>query len=606
MVNQKALGFSMVVVMLFLVVATISFMRSPSGDNEATGQAILANKDPSPVPAPLPADTTPPAVTAVSPVMGYTAAGASANVNFECSATDNRALSEMTLTVTSAGGNTINKKCLTGMSDSRDWTMQLSPGAYTWKCTAEDTTGNVRSTELRTLTVNTCALQNLFHVTGQEFYGLPKAGNGNIVFVNSHYTGNIRAYSFDETNLLQFKDEISTQELGFYVNGYAVSNVNKNHIAVGGPGGLSILNFNGANFNVLYDVDMGAYSIYSAAQLYFAEPYLYTVENGGADLWYLAVYYFDGTTLTLKNRVSIPSTASLAFDGTYIHVSAYQGIYTYYFNGNNLNLVKSTTAYTPTSMWTNEGNNLFFVSGTAPNYYLYSIHFDGFNYVENGKIFYSSSHGFVWNVKNGLVYVSNTNDTATDLRVYSFDGTNFVNTGAVGDGRKVDLSAQYIYSTDDVHPTYYLDVYKLNCGTGGAYSPGGQTGGLGGAGTGGGIILEPEQPTDCSCGGSKNCLTSCRRKAGETTGCGTCVCESNDFPGLYEEYQCYEGATKDAGGSSTYSAGQTGLPGQTTTTTRACEEACEKKCDASIVPYADWIECFSACNRQNCGATASG
>ncbi|MBU1111892.1 MAG: DUF11 domain-containing protein, partial [Nanoarchaeota archaeon] len=67
------------------------------------------------------------------------------NVTFTCNATDNLALSNISLYITNSSNQSFSLNqttTISGTSNSTNWTLELSNGNYTWNCLAYDTSGN--------------------------------------------------------------------------------------------------------------------------------------------------------------------------------------------------------------------------------------------------------------------------------------------------------------------------------------------------------------------------------------------------------------------------------------------------------------------------------
>ncbi|MFH0832320.1 MAG: hypothetical protein V1900_01175, partial [Candidatus Aenigmatarchaeota archaeon] len=103
-------------------------------------------------------DTTAPNVTLNSPADGYFNDTASAvNVTFNCSATDNYALANISLYITNSQNASFalnQTSVIAGTNNSANWTLNLGNGNYTWNCLAYDTYGNSDWSENRTIIIN--------------------------------------------------------------------------------------------------------------------------------------------------------------------------------------------------------------------------------------------------------------------------------------------------------------------------------------------------------------------------------------------------------------------------------------------------------------------
>jgi len=102
-------------------------------------------------------DAVPPAVTLNNPPVNYYN-DTNNTVRFNCSATDNTALKNMTLHITNSQNNSFapyQTNPLTGTSNSTSWILILAQGNYTWNCLGYDAEGNSAfATANRTIKIN--------------------------------------------------------------------------------------------------------------------------------------------------------------------------------------------------------------------------------------------------------------------------------------------------------------------------------------------------------------------------------------------------------------------------------------------------------------------
>ncbi|MFH0737175.1 MAG: right-handed parallel beta-helix repeat-containing protein, partial [Candidatus Micrarchaeota archaeon] len=91
-------------------------------------------------------DPTAPNVTLNSPSDGYTNTTSSGiNVTFNCSAADNYQLANISLFITDSANSSFSLNqtaSVSGIGNSSQWVLNLSAGAYTWNCRAEDNSSN--------------------------------------------------------------------------------------------------------------------------------------------------------------------------------------------------------------------------------------------------------------------------------------------------------------------------------------------------------------------------------------------------------------------------------------------------------------------------------
>ncbi len=92
-----------------------------------------------------PAADVEPFVQLVSPVDGYTEDNLTTNVTFECNATDNAGLVNISLYITDRFNQSFSfnqTSSLSGLADSASWQLELVNGTYTWNCLAYDDDAN--------------------------------------------------------------------------------------------------------------------------------------------------------------------------------------------------------------------------------------------------------------------------------------------------------------------------------------------------------------------------------------------------------------------------------------------------------------------------------
>jgi hypothetical protein len=103
-------------------------------------------------------DSTPPSVTQNSPAEDYTGTTSDPMpVTFDCSATDNNALKNISLYITNNQNDSfsLNQTTdLSGTSDSATWQLNLANGNYTWNCLAYDEYNNQDWGDNRSILIN--------------------------------------------------------------------------------------------------------------------------------------------------------------------------------------------------------------------------------------------------------------------------------------------------------------------------------------------------------------------------------------------------------------------------------------------------------------------
>ncbi|MBD3310277.1 PQQ-binding-like beta-propeller repeat protein, partial [Candidatus Woesearchaeota archaeon] len=103
-------------------------------------------------------DEEDPIVTLEEPFPGHFNSSGKANITFNCSATDNFNLTNISLFLTDAGNHTFRKNQSSstgGRSNHSAWTVELGLGNYTWNCLGFDSLGNFDWGDLnRTVVMN--------------------------------------------------------------------------------------------------------------------------------------------------------------------------------------------------------------------------------------------------------------------------------------------------------------------------------------------------------------------------------------------------------------------------------------------------------------------
>jgi hypothetical protein len=99
----------------------------------------------------LPGAQVPPYVTLLSPSQAYyDETNTTVNVTFQCNATENSGLVNISLYITNASNQSFARnqtRAITGLSNSSEWNLTLATGNYTWNCQAYDNNGNNASSE---------------------------------------------------------------------------------------------------------------------------------------------------------------------------------------------------------------------------------------------------------------------------------------------------------------------------------------------------------------------------------------------------------------------------------------------------------------------------
>jgi len=114
-------------------------------------------------------DNTPPNVTLNNPSIDYiNNSGGPINITFNCSATDNLNLKNVSLYITNSTNQSFafNKTAnISGTSNSSAWNLSLNNGNYTWNCIAYDNSGNYNWSANRTITISQPAIDYYPNVT---------------------------------------------------------------------------------------------------------------------------------------------------------------------------------------------------------------------------------------------------------------------------------------------------------------------------------------------------------------------------------------------------------------------------------------------------------
>jgi len=102
-------------------------------------------------------DNISPNVVLNSPNYTYNDSGSPININFNCSATDNIPLKNISLFITDNTNSSFSLNSttsLTGTSSSANWTLRLTNGNYTWNCLAYDLASNSNWSSNMSLVIN--------------------------------------------------------------------------------------------------------------------------------------------------------------------------------------------------------------------------------------------------------------------------------------------------------------------------------------------------------------------------------------------------------------------------------------------------------------------
>ena len=103
-------------------------------------------------------DSALPVITLNSPADSYSnSTQVSLNITFNCSASDNLALRNISLYITNASNRSfsLNQTTnITGTASNANWTLSLGVGNYTWNCYASDSLGNLNYSLNRSLAIN--------------------------------------------------------------------------------------------------------------------------------------------------------------------------------------------------------------------------------------------------------------------------------------------------------------------------------------------------------------------------------------------------------------------------------------------------------------------
>jgi len=163
------------------------------------------------------ADNTPPNVTLNQPPQNYiNDSSPSINITFNCSATDNAELSNISLYITNSSNQSFSLNqtaSLSGISDSAQWNLVLGVGNYIWNCLAYDLSGNSDWDQNRTIKLNYTAVADnppywsnnqsnivstyspavlgYFNITWQDDNAV------STVWFESNYSGSLQNYSMN-------------------------------------------------------------------------------------------------------------------------------------------------------------------------------------------------------------------------------------------------------------------------------------------------------------------------------------------------------------------------------------------------------------------------
>jgi|GEM_PF-3574331 hypothetical protein len=182
-------------------------------------------------------DITPPNVTLNIPTAGYyNDTSRTINVTFNCSATDNYNLSNLSLYVTNSGNVSIalnQTSNITGVLNSSAWTINLSNGSYTWNCIAYDFYNNSNwSNANRSIIINFTDSDNdglpdtRDNLTGNE----SNVNSSGISKLNITVGGNSTYGTFNGTKEIVFYD-YSTRIINFTYN-FSVSKLDLRRVRI--------------------------------------------------------------------------------------------------------------------------------------------------------------------------------------------------------------------------------------------------------------------------------------------------------------------------------------------------------------------------------------
>jgi len=152
-------------------------------------------------------DTIPPNATLNKPAPNYVNDSLPPiNVTFNCSATDNMNLSNISLYITNSSNQAFSRNQTTtvsGTSASAQWTLELKAGNYTWNCLAKDKAGNQDWADSnRSIIIN--------EVYNTSFYGV-KLNESDFSFSSATYVKGIEVgFNTSEQNLnLEFMSSMN-------------------------------------------------------------------------------------------------------------------------------------------------------------------------------------------------------------------------------------------------------------------------------------------------------------------------------------------------------------------------------------------------------------
>ena len=213
-------------------------------------------------------DTTAPIVTLNTPATNYTNDSAiQINITFNCSATDNVALTNISLYITNNLNTSFSLNQTTivsGTSNSTNWILGLGNGNYTWNCLAYDSSGNnAWGSNNRSITLNFTDIDNDNVADSQDSLE-GNESNVNVTGVsnlNITIGGNSTYGSYADTHDVVFYD--SATKIINLTHNFSASELDLRRVSISKSTNWIIVNLSGqvqSNYNKTLYIDDNSFA----------------------------------------------------------------------------------------------------------------------------------------------------------------------------------------------------------------------------------------------------------------------------------------------------------------------------------------------------------
>jgi hypothetical protein len=386
-------------------------------------------------------DSNPPTVTQNFPSDGYSNSTSDPSiVNFNCSATDDIALSNISLYLTNKTNSSfaLNKtRTVSGVSNVSNWTIALANGNYTWNCLALDSAGNTAWGSNRSLTIN---YSDSIYSQFSSFVNNPS--NGTTYVSNANYSFNVTIINTNRTAGIDFNG----------VN-YSLSNSSSSF-------NRTLSNLGTGNYSYYFwAYGNGTYNNYNTTSVFF---YTVTQASGSVNATinystsnFTAAFGSGNANITLNaTNLSGPGTGRIYLNGSVINSGTYplSNVTTLQIGYYNITFVlDSTQNYTSDTkvLWVNIS------SPPDTTYPIFSNNIDNNATLTNsGTALFNSTvantNGTVWlSINNANYSALNSTSNVYSVSLYlGSSGTYSYNWYAYGNGTStlINRSGTYYYT----------------------------------------------------------------------------------------------------------------------------------------------------------------